>query len=249
MSNNNSTAGAPSPKKENALLNLGFNIAIPAILLMKGAQWFGFTPTITLCIALLFPLSYGLFDLITRKKYNFFSILGIISIALTGGIGLLKLPKEWIALKEAAVPLVLGAAVLGSLKTRYPLVRTLLYNDQIINTSKVNKALASNNQHQALDKLLTRATWLIAASFLLSAALNFSLAKYFIQSETGTEAFTLELGKLTAWSYPIIALPCTLVIIFTLWQLLAGLEKVTGLSLEEIFVAPENKKKLKQANN
>lgn len=244
MSNNNSSSEAtPKPeKKENALLNLSFNIAIPALLLIKGPQWLGLSATFTLCVALIFPFSYGLFDLFARKKYNFFSIVGIISIALTGGIGLLKLPKEWIALKEAAVPLVLGIIVLGSLKTRYPLVKTFLYNDQIINTTKVDAALAHNNQHHALDHLLTRATWLIAASFLLSAALNFSLAKYFIRSETGTEAFTAELGKLTAWSYPMIALPCTVVIIITLWQLLSGLEKVTGLSLEEIFISPQNKR-------
>lgn len=248
MSNNNQTieASTKPQKKENALLNLSFNIAIPALLLMKGSQWLGLSPTFTLCAALLFPLSYGLFDLITRKKYNFFSILGVISVVLTGGIGLLKLPKEWIALKEAAVPLVLGAVVLGSLKTRYPLVKTFLYNDQIINTTKVDAALNDNHQHGALDRLLTRATWLIAASFLLSAALNFSLAKYIIRSETGTEAFTLELGKLTAWSYPVIALPCTIVIIITLWQLLSGLEKVTGLPLEEIFVSPQDKKNTPQ---
>ncbi len=238
----NNSKSQRSKKQENPLLNLGFNIIIPAVILMKGATWFSMGPAITLLIALLFPLGYGLYDLAVRKKYNALSILGLVSVLLTGGIGLLKLPKEWIAIKEAAVPLVIGMLVLGSLKTRYPLVKTFLYNDQILNLDKIDQALDERGARNDLETLLRRSTWLLAASFLLSALLNFILAKVIIQSETGTEAFTQELGKLTVWSYPMIALPCTVVIIYALWKLLVGLEKATGLPLEEIFVSGAHKK-------
>ncbi|OIO60017.1 MAG: MFS transporter [Verrucomicrobia bacterium CG_4_10_14_3_um_filter_43_23] len=222
-------------KKENSFLNLLLNIIAPVLLMMKGGQWFGLSPTAALAIALAFPISYGIYDLICRRKYNVLSILGFISILLTGGIGLLHLPKEWIAIKEAAIPLLIGIAVLVSLKTRYPLVRTLLFNKKIIDVPKVESALEENNNQTAFNKLLLRCTYLLSFSFLLSAVLNFALARIIIQSDTGTEAFTQELGKMTALSFPVIALPCTIIMFIALWMLFAGIKKLTGLTLESVL--------------
>lgn len=222
-------------KQDNPLLNLLINLAIPALLLMKGFKWFGWGPVTTICVALAFPITYGLWDLIVKRKFNWMSLIGIVSIFITGGIGIFKLPKEYVAVKEAIVPLIIGAAVLISLKTKYPLVKTLLYNDNILNVEKVNLALKEKSQESAFDKLMTRSTYLISLSFLLSSFLNYTLAKVMIQSETGTQAFNEELGRMTAWSYPVIAVPCTLVMAYTLWQLLKGIKELTGLDYEEVF--------------
>ncbi len=222
-------------KQENPLINLLVNIVIPAILMMKGNKWFGLSAELSLICALSLPLFYGLYDLIIKRKYNFLSILGFVSILLTGGIGLLKFPKEWIAIKEAAVPFIIGIAVLVSLKTRYPLIRTFIYSNNIIDTQKVDNHLKERGNTNAFNKLLVRCTWLVAFSFLLSTILNFILAKVFIKSETGTQAFTEELGKMTAFSHLMIALPCTIILMIALWQLLKGIQKLTGLQLEDIF--------------
>ncbi|MDP3449658.1 MAG: beta-galactosidase, partial [Anaerolineaceae bacterium] len=48
------------------------------------------------------------------------------SVMLTGGISLLELDPQYIAIKEAAIPGIIGLAVLGSQYTRFPLVRTLI---------------------------------------------------------------------------------------------------------------------------
>ena len=238
-------AGTDKGKKnnENGLANIAFNIIIPVLLLTKSDDWFGLSPTWSLILALMFPVCYGVYYLIISKKYNFFSILGVISILLTGGIGLLKLPKEWVAIKEAAVPLAFGIAVLISLRTKYPLVRMFFYNKQIIQVDKVDDALQENGKRTEFNKLLKECTYLLAASFLLSAVLNYTLAKIIIKSETGTQAFTEELGKLTGWSFPMIALPCTLVMVFGLWKLIKGVESLTGLDFDSIFKAPEKKSK------
>ena len=42
-----------------------------------------------LAIAVLFPVAYGTYDFVRRKKWNFLSILGAISALFTGGIGLI----------------------------------------------------------------------------------------------------------------------------------------------------------------
>ena len=230
----------PTAKKKpkDLLANLGLNIIIPSLLMIKGNGWFGFSPALALGIALTFPIGYGLFDFISRKKYNIISIVGFLSILMTGGIGLLELPKEWVAIKEAVFPLLLGILIIGSLKSRYPLIKILFYNDDIIDTEKVNQALITNNSVRTFDKLLVKSTYIISLSFLLSAILNFGLAKCFIQSETGTQAFNEELGKLTAWSYPVIAIPCMILMGFALWRLISGIKKLTGLDLEAIFRIP-----------
>lgn len=230
-------------QKENPLINLAINIIIPALIMIKGNKWFNLSSEFSLILALAFPLFYGLYDLVIKRKFNFLSVIGFISILLTGGIGLLKLPKEWVAFKEGAVPLFIGIAIILSLKTKYPLIRTFLYNEKIINVEKVNSHLEQNGNAKAFDKLLIRCTWLIASSFLLSTILNFTLAKILIQSNTGTQAFTEELGKMTAWSYFVIGLPCTLIMMLALWQLFKGIKSLTGLKLEEVFqgIAIENK--------
>lgn len=228
-------ANSAPKKKENSLLNIIFNIALPSLLMIKGGKWFSLSTEFSLIIALLFPITYGAYDLISRKEWNLLSIVGIVSILLTGGIGLLKLPKEWIAVKEAAVPLILGFLIIFSLKSRHSLLRLMLYNDKIMQVEKVDTAIKNHGQEEAFGKLFKQCTVLLASSFFLSAGLNFSLAKYLIRSETGTQAFTEELGQMTAWSFPVIALPCMLITVLTLYKLLNGIRKLSGLPLEAIF--------------
>jgi hypothetical protein len=52
----------------------------------------------------------------------------VVSTLLTGGIGLLKLDAQWLAVKEAAIPALIGLAVLGSNWTSGPLIRILVFN-------------------------------------------------------------------------------------------------------------------------
>ena len=205
---------------------------------MKGGPWLGLDPKEGLILALAFPLSYGIYDFAARRKYNFFSILGFISILITGGVGLLRIDKDWIAVKEAAVPSLFGLAVLVTLKTPRPLVRMFLFNDQILDVQKVEAALEETNKRSAFEKLLVTCTLLLALSFLLSAALNFILAKILIVSDSGTPSFNEELGRMTIWSYPVIVVPSMIVMMFALTKLLSGIKELTGLELEDIFRQP-----------
>ena len=186
-------------------------------------------------LALIFPISYGIYDFVVRRKYNFFSILGFGSVLMTGLMTILEVDKEWIAWKEAAIPSLLGLAVLASLKTKNPLVRLFIYNDQVMQVEKVNARLRDSSNEAAFENLLRTCTLWLALSFLISAILNFILAKVFIQSETGTEAFTQEMGKMTFWSYIIILVPSMTIMIFILYRLVQGIQKMTGLTMEEFL--------------
>lgn len=226
-----------SAKKQPSLFaNLILNILIPTLILTKLStdQWLG--PTWAVVIALAFPLGYGLYDLKQSGKVNFISILGVVSVLLTGGISLLELDPKYLAIKEAAIPTLIGVALLVSQFTPYPLLHKLLYNDQILNIPAIEEALAANKQQPELEKRLTITSYLVASSFFLSGILNYLLARWIVVSPAGTAEFAAELGKMTALSYPVIALPSMIVLMGSLWYLLSSLKKLTGLSTEQLLV-------------
>ena len=222
-------------KHESLWLNLGFNILIPTILLKKGDVWFSATPSLGLIIALAFPIGYGVYDFTLRKKCNFLSILGFSSILITGCIGLLELSKDWIAVKEAAFPLILGIVTLCSLKTRKPLVKYLLLNENFIDVPRVEALLETTGKTVAFDRLLKRCTLWLVVSFVVSAVLNFTLARLLIKSPTGTMAFNEELGNFNLLNWPVIVLPFTVIMVLVLWKLVGGIRDYTGLKTNEIF--------------
>ncbi len=237
-------------KKENVWLNLGFNIIIPSLLLVKGGKLlekfslsFENVDVVVFVAALAFPVAYGVIDLIRRRKWNIFSIVGLLSVALTGGIGLMKLSRECMILKETAVPLVLGVAVLATALSKRPLAKMIMLNEDIVDVKKIDAALEANGTRAQYDSALKVATYWVAASFLLSAILNFILASWIFQSETGTEAFNEEVGKMTALSFPAIALPTSIIFMFAMFKFFNALSKFTGLKLEEIIAQNSDSKK------
>lgn len=220
---------------ENPLLSLILNIIVPSAILMKLSAETRLGPIKALIFALGFPIGYGLWNFRSRHKVSFFSILGFISILLTGCISLMKLGNHWIAIKEATIPLMIGIAIIGSLRTKAPLVRTMLYNEKVIDVPKVELALKERGNEDKFERLLIHASYLLSLSFFLSAFLNYSLAKYLIVSEPGTVAFNEELGKMTAWSYPVIVVPSMLVLMVALWRLTSGIRHLTGLDFDAVF--------------
>lgn len=222
-------------KKPGVLANLGFNIVIPTLILTKLSSDEYLGPVYAIVVALAFPVAYGLRDYLQSHKPNFFSLLGVISVLLTGGMSLLQLDPEYIAIKEATIPGLIGLATLISMYTRYPLVRTFLYNDQVLKVDKVAEALEQHNATRQFERRLNIASYLVAGSFFLSAVLNYVLAKVVLVSPPGTAAYTEELGRMTALSFPVIALPSTLVLTCALIYLLQGIQKLTHLKLDDVF--------------
>jgi hypothetical protein len=227
---------ATPPPKENLLLNIACNVAAPAIILSKFSDQLG--AKTALITALGFPLAYGLYDLIRRRTLNFLSALGFTSTLATGGLGLLRLDPFWFAVKEAVVPTLIGLTVLVSQWTKRPLVRTMMFNDQVINVPRVEAALDSRNERPAFLNLLKTSSWLLAGSFALSAVLNFVLARIIITAMPDTAEFNAQLGRLTWLSYIVIMVPSLVIMIYALWRLIKGLERLSGLTLDEILHQP-----------
>ena len=66
------------------------------------------------------PTIYGLYDILIRKKTNFISILGFVSVLISGIIGVWQLPTEYVAYKEASIPFLIGVGVFISGFTSFP---------------------------------------------------------------------------------------------------------------------------------
>ncbi|MDI1320807.1 MAG: MFS transporter [bacterium] len=235
------TPTAPAPKPENLLLNLICNVALPTAIQTWGSGERGLGPKWGLVVALLFPLAYGLYDFAVRRRFNFISALGFTSVLITGGFGLMQLDGFWFAVKDGAVPGLIGLAVLASMGTKAPLVEELLYNPQVIDAARVNAALAARNHQQEFARLMKGSSHLLALSFFLSAGLNYGLARLIITGQPGTELFVQQLAKMHWASLGGAVLPAMAIMFYALWRMFKGLERLTGLTLDEILKQPPAK--------
>lgn len=223
---------------------MGFNLIIPILLLSKGADWLSFLPAWgVLIVALAFPIGYFCYDLSTRKKINGFSIIGVVSVLLTGGIGLLKLSPAVFAIKETAVPLIFGLAVVASLWTKRPLVKLMLFNPTVMDTEKVEAALDTPEKQTAFNALMRRCTWIFASSFLVSASLNFFITRIIVTTDPNVDAaaFNEEIGKQTGITWIVITVATLPLMAVAMWQFFKGIKTLTGYNLEQIMHDPKAK--------
>ena len=221
--------------KPNPLFEIVVTIVVPAVILMKLSGEGSLGPMRALILALSFPLGWGLYDGWRRHKLNWLSVLGVVSTLLTGGIGLLKLDAQWLAVKEAAVPGLIGLAVLGSNWTSWPLIRVLVFNPTLFDVDRVHAALEERRNVVPFELRLRTGTVLLAGTFFFSSVMNYLLARWVVTSPAGTEAFNEELGRLTLLSYPVIAIPSMLMMMALLFWLARGAKALTGLDLGDML--------------
>jgi hypothetical protein len=220
---------------EKPLLSIMLNVVIPVLILTYLSKDKYLGPLWGLIVALILPIGYGVHTLVKERRTDFVSILGIVSVLLTGIFGILKLPPEWIAIKEAAIPLIIGLVIIISLKTPFPLIKKILMSEKLFNVDLLHEKLKEKGNEPKFNKRLVGLTWGLASSFFLSSALNYGLAKVILKSEPGTEAFTAEIGKMTGLSYIVVMLPSMAVMILVLIALVKTLTHLTGLKLDDLL--------------
>lgn len=227
------TDTSASKPATNPLIELLITLIIPSLILMKlsGPEDLGVVNALLLALA--FPLFWGARDFLARRKLNLFAALGLVSILLTGGIGLLQLDTQWLAIKEAAVPGLIGLAVVVSAYTSKPLVRVLLFSPALMNVEQIQQNLGQRGTGDVFEARLKMATWMLGGSFFFSAVMNYILATWIVVSPAGTAAFNEELGRLTLLSYPMIALPSMLIMMAVLVYLTRSIRELAGLKLAE----------------
>jgi hypothetical protein len=228
------------PPKENPLISLVINVILPVLILNKLSTKIGPFPALMLGLAL--PLLYGAYDFFKRKHTNWISILGFLNVAVTGGLALTGLSGIWFSIKEAFFPLLIGCFVIFSAFTSKPFVQTLLLNPQLMKLDLIDEKLTEKNALDVFRIHLRNSTLLLAASFFLSAFLNFVLAQRIftpldaMMDETARGIkLNEQIAEMTSYSTVVIMVPSMIFLIFILWHLLSGIRKITGLKTEDFL--------------
>jgi hypothetical protein len=215
------------------MLNLILTIVVPVVILTRFSGEDDLGPDRALALALALPIGYAIYEFLRTRRVSANPIIGVIGVLLTGGFRLLELPPEWFAIKEAAIPAALALAILGSAWIGKPLARIFL--NTFLDREKIDAALAANGTGAEYEQRTSIATYLLAGAFVLSAILNFVLARIVVTSEPDTAAFNSELGRMTALSYPIIMVPVMIVLFGTILYIFNTVGKLTGLEIEDMM--------------
>jgi hypothetical protein len=248
----------PKTKQEHPLANILINVLIPVMALdhlsknpeKAGAKFWHVGPGWAMAIALALPLGYGIWHFVQTRKLNFFSGIGLVSILLTGGVtlylwntnGTVK-PNAGmlVGLKEALVPLMLGVAVLGSLRFGTPMLRVFIYNDGFFDITKIENRIAERSEEGGYKQLIANSTKLFASSFFISAPMNILLALWLFRdfdasAADATETYNSIISTMTWAGLAIIGLPLFGFMAFILMRLLKGLRQLTGLEEKDLML-------------
>jgi len=232
-------------KKENPFVNLLANIILPVFILNKTALFPGDNKALfALGVALLFPMGYGLWDLIKNSKTNYFSILGLVNTLITGLFAVFALNGFWFAVKEAALPACLGVGVYITSVKGKPFIKNLISSSGMFDMDLITSKSQELNSESNVKTSFLKANKLFSISFFISAALNFILAIYIfkpIAAETAkAEKAILLNGQISQMTWAgmlVISVPMIFFLGFTFYKLIQDLQQHTGLTQDEIIKA------------
>lgn len=239
MSDSIPAAVKPAPKQENLLLNILLNVLLPVTVLSmcskQGDQLWHLGPKWALVVAVTLPVGYFIYDYVRRRRINSFSIIGVVSVLFSGGLGLLELPAWGFGVKEAAVPIIFGFLIWWTSRTGKPLVKLFLLNADIVDVGKIESAVREKNVAIAFDRLLKNCTWMWIGAFLLSAVLNYATAILFLDGlEPGSTAYSEAIGRQMGWGYLIVGVPTLGIAVFSWFYLFKGICRITDLTMDDI---------------
>ncbi|MGI8486847.1 MAG: VC0807 family protein [Thermomicrobiales bacterium] len=210
-----------------------FTIVIPIAILLTLSDDSLLGPIPALLLSLAFPLSLGIWELARSHRIDISATIGVVSVVLTGVIGLFELSPQWLAVKEAAVPLVFALFILGSDYKGWPLVQMLF--DRTLRRDRVREALEENGTTQAYRQLISKASWMWAGSMATAGVLRYILAIVIVTSTPGTKEFNRQLGEMTALRIPLVSIPVGLMMLAMIWFMVRSTSRLTQLPATDIF--------------
>lgn len=249
------TEASPSavPPPDNPFANIIINVLAPVLVLSylskEGDKLWHVGPKLAMAIALALPIGYGVHHFIKYRQMNVFSLVGLLSVLLTGAITIYlwsggeavrRNAALLFGIKEAIQPLILGSLFLLTHKIGKPLFNVFLYNDAIFDVPRIEAAVAERSVAPKYKSLLWRSTLLFFGSFLISSVMNLFLAFYFLgdldpMSANWKELYNKDVARITGWGFVVIGAPLLVVSGFILWYLVHGLKQLTGLDMEKLM--------------
>ncbi len=237
-------------QKGNVIVNFLVNFIIPIFFLTKYALFcdligsngilFPFrlgtahnqVAANALVLSLVFPVGYFFYSQYRYRQTNVISIFGFVSVLLTGVVGLFELSSQWMAIKDALIPFILGVLVLLSLRMRPSLLYRMVCNEDLMDVQLVQRSLCDNGTIRQWKRHFVITTILFFLSFMVSAVTHYVLAVVVL-----VDAFPSneQIAQLMYLKYPYCVLPFAICIIFSVIFFFHGLTRLTKLSFEQIF--------------
>lgn len=225
-----------SKSPPNPLIEIVLTIILPSLVMDQFSKPESLGPLGSLIVGLMFPVGFGLWCWWTKAGWNLFSILGFVTVLLSGGLGLLKLDAFWFAVKESAMPVILGLAFPISHRLGKPLINAIIMQPQLINLKSLHAALDTKEKKNAFDRVLFRASWGMGLGMIASSVGNFFLALYLLNDKMpGSEAFVKGISKLNWAGVLIIGVPLMIVIVFVFVWLIRHIQRITGLERNDLL--------------
>ena len=241
-----------STQDENPLMNIIINVIAPVLILSQmskeeGSLWH-LGPEKAMYAALALPLGYGIWHFLKNRKLNIFSVVGVISVLLTGIITLLIWRDPSLrphaallfGIKEAAQPLLLGSLFVLTHRSKSPLFNAFIYNDGLFNVKKIEKEVTAQDAQVAYNSLLWKSTLFFFGSFVFSAILNLFVAFYFLDgldplSDHWDTEYNEGVAKIMGWGFLLIGAPLLVIGGFIFYYLIRGLKQITHFDLEGLL--------------
>ena len=243
--------------KENPLLSVCFNIFIPVMVLKNGEDWilkilvyFGRgdltlqksniidLSSISFIIAITFPIAYFIYDLLKKKNINIISIFGFINVLLTGGIGIFGakygLSKNWFIFKEGFLPLFIGSLLLLMRRFKKVSFNKILLNDILFDNEKIGASIKEEVQSD-FESIVRNAGNHFIFGLFISSIIQFFLASIIVVSDPGESSFNDQVATMTWVSYLAVLIPTILIVGKGYWELIVGMERITGLKKEDFL--------------
>lgn len=213
----------------NALINIFLPIAI--LLTLSSEERLGPVPAVLLAIGI--PATYGIYGLIRTRKVNSQSLLGVISVLLTGVIAVFKLDTALFPVKEAVIPIGFAIVLVISNRTSFPIVKLLF--DVVLRKQKVEQEVANVGGEAAYRRHIERSGMLWAGIMTLSGIMKFTLASFIMSAPAGTKEFNTQLATYELAQIPTSMMVTMVLILSLIWYIGLGTGRIIGQSPSEVL--------------
>lgn len=252
------------PKSPSALVSFLINVLIPVCMLSYMSDgdislmerpsmrhFWDFGPLWSMFLALALPFCFGLYTVWKLKKFELMSVVGIVSVLLTGTVSLFVVQGDgaidpstpWLfGIKEGLIPFSLAMAILVSHRSTSPLLRVFIYTPELFDIKRIETVISEKNAETEYKQLLWSSTLILVLALIISSGINCLLALYFITPillEPIADQHLLynqAVGKITWWGFVVIGVPMLIALTIIIIRLMRNLTRITQLPQEKLMI-------------
>lgn len=215
------------------MLNAIINIFIPIVVLLTLSSDDRLGPIPALLLAIGIPATYGIYGLLRTRKVNSQSLLGVISVLLTGVIVVFKLDTALFPIKEAVLPMGFALILMISNRTGFPIVKMLF--DMVLRKDRVEEAIRDGDNAVAYRHHIERSGVMWAGIMALSGVMKFTLSSFIITAPAGTTQFNTQLATYELAQIPTSMMITMVLILSLIWYIGKGTARIVGSSPADVL--------------